>query len=54
MLAQTEPRFLDILRYRVRYYQEVSSADIQKAAQAYLDSKKAFRMVVLPEAAPLQ
>jgi zinc protease len=54
MLAQTEPRFLDILRYRVRYYQEVTSADIQKAAQAYLDSKKAFRMVVLPESAPLQ
>jgi zinc protease len=47
--AQTDPRRLDAVRSQIAQYQQVSAADIQKAAQKYLIPEKAWKFEVLPE-----
>jgi len=49
--ARKDPRLLEIPRHRFDYYERATTADIQKIAGSLLDSSKAYRMVVMPEAA---
>ena len=56
--AQTDPRRFESVRTQIAQYQGVTAADLQKAAQKYLDPNKAWKYAVLPEqtvadAAPL-
>jgi len=47
--SQTDPRWLDLIRTTVPDLKAVTTADVLHAAQTYLTSQKAWKMVVLPE-----
>ncbi len=47
--AQTEPRRLDAVRTQIAQVEQITPADLMKAAQKYLDPDKAWKFEVLPE-----
>jgi zinc protease len=47
--AQTDPRFLDAVRSSIAGLQRVTPAEIQAAAEAYLQDDKAYKLVIAPE-----
>jgi zinc protease len=48
--AQTDPRRLQAVRTQLAQYEQVTAADLQKAAQKYLEPDRAWKFEVLPEA----
>ena len=48
--AQTDPRRLDAIRSYIAGLERVTPAQIQAAAQAYLQDDKAYKLVIDPEA----
>jgi zinc protease len=49
--AQADPRRLDFIRQLIPGTERVSAADVQRAAQSFLDEKKAWKLVVRAQAA---
>jgi zinc protease len=47
--AQIDPRKLDFIRQIIPGTERVSAADVQRAAQTWLDPSKAYRIVVKPK-----
>jgi zinc protease len=50
--AQVDPRQFDTLRSTIPDLKRVTAADVQRAAQTYLKDETAWKLVVLPTAAP--
>ncbi len=48
--AQAEPRRLDVIRQIIPGTEKVTSADVKRAAQAWLKPETAFKLVVIPAA----
>jgi zinc protease len=48
--AQADPRRLDIIRTTVPDLRAVAIDDLQKAANVWLDPKKAYKIIVTPAA----
>jgi zinc protease len=44
--AQADPRRLDFIRQLIPGTERVTAADVQRAAQTFLDEKKAWKLVV--------
>jgi zinc protease len=49
--AQGDPRRLDFIRQLIPGTERVTAADVQRAAQTFLDEKKAWKLVVRSQAA---
>lgn len=49
--AQTDPRRLDAIRASIPGLERISAADIQATAQRYMADDKAWKLVIVPEAA---
>jgi zinc protease len=49
--AQADPRRLDFIRQLIPGTERVSAADVQRAAQTFLDDKKAWKLVVKSQSA---
>ena len=48
--AFDDPRRLDLVRSSVPGYRQITAADVQAAAQTYLDPRRAWRFKVVPDA----